>query len=88
MRAGNFHVRLTASTDAIALNFAVAAHLMEQLSYMAAGAARLIEAMNAEAPKRESRFSQLSKREHLNVADAKGRRHGRTYGPARDGGSR
>lgn len=59
---------------------------IERVREQEAATARLLKALGEDAARpRESRFAQLSKREHVNVADAKGRRHGRTYGPSRDG---
>lgn len=68
------------------LALAVMRHLVELEVAQQAATERLLEAVAKEGDRpRESRMSSLSKREHLNVADLTGRRHGRTYGPSRDG---
>lgn len=68
------------------LFLALVGHVIEEERQREAATARLLKALQEDGVRpRESRFSQLSKREHLNVADAKGRRHGRTTGPSRNG---
>lgn len=65
---------------------AVLAHMVELAVAEEAAAERLLGMVAEEAPRaRDSRLSGMSKREHLNVADLTGRRHGRTYGPSRGG---
>lgn len=66
------------------LALAMVGHVIELDRQRDAAAARLLKDLAVEKP-RESRMSGMAKREHLNVADAKGRRHGRTTGPSRGG---
>lgn len=70
----------------LAITLALVAHAIELERQAEAAEAAALRALQGEAGRpREDRLSSMAKREHLNVADAKGRRHGRTYGPARGG---
>lgn len=72
--------------DQTALWIALVGHAIEIERQRDTAAARYLRelAMATDRP-RESRMAGMAKREHLNIADATGRRHGRTYGPSRGG---
>lgn len=72
--------------DGLILRLVLVSHAIEQERIRDAVEAAALKAAQEDGRRpREDRLSSMSKREHLNVADAKGRRHGRTYGPARGG---
>lgn len=70
--------------DRHALQMALILHAADLVIQEEKAAERLLKELGTVRP-REGRLAQMSRREHLNVADLTGRRHGRTYGPSRGG---